>query len=231
MKKETHLIKRIAIIFGSVLAATLIVIPVLFNILPTAVEVYAHSGRDGITEYLRSFGPEGLIITYLLQIVQVISIIIPAPTVWIPAGAAYGVVVGMLICFAGVVTGNFIVFLNARRLGTKITNILPGGKTRDKFAFLLKSKHPELLLFFAYLLPGVPNSFIPYIYASTGITTKKYLFIIGSASIPSILFSTYMGNLVLLGEYIKAGIFIAAFASIMGLAFLLRKKIIRFLDK
>ena len=96
--------KKISIAVFMIIAI-IIIIPI---IMPVFLDLFKSGGKEAAKKYLRSFGAKGIIIIFVLQIIQVLSIIIPAPPVWIIAGMTYGVFGGMRICIGGVVIGNAI---------------------------------------------------------------------------------------------------------------------------
>lgn len=182
--------------------------PIIKTLLPELLHIIQSGNYDSLVPYLRSFGALGIAAVILLQILQVITIIIPSPFIWIPAGIVFGVFEGLLFCLIGLLIGNAIAFLISRKLkiGTR-------SKQMEKvFAMMNQIKSPDLVLFLVSTLPGMPNGLIPYFYAPTKYSLPHFLLIIGMGSIPSILMSTLIGQLIIDKSYLQAGILMAVIA-------------------
>ena len=160
-----------------------------------------------------------------------LSIIIPAPPVWIIAGMTYGVFGGMLICIGGVVIGNAIAFYIGRRFGNKLINVLINKKIRNKLKFLETSDHSAIIEFLLYVIPGVPNNIIPYVYAQTSVSLKKFISIIAIASIPAILSCTFVGHNILSTNIEFVIVVIIIFIILIAIILINNKKIMDWMEK
>jgi uncharacterized membrane protein YdjX (TVP38/TMEM64 family) len=103
-----------------------------------------------------------------------------------------------------------------------------GAPKKQRFlsvATLNHLKHPEYISFFFYLIPGIPNGILPYIFARTRISIGKYLLSVSAASIPSVLLMTWLGERISKGDYKTAIILAAIFVVILTIVLIFRKKI------
>ena len=82
------------------------------------LEAYLHS-IDNFT---------GLLCLALLQILQVISVVLPGAPIQIAGGIVYGTWPSFFICHLSSVAANVIVFMAARRLGKKLDEFMPAEK-------------------------------------------------------------------------------------------------------
>lgn len=223
-------IKRFLIISAFVIIGVIIVIPIALQIMPVFLDLFRVGGKQAAEKYLLSFGAKGIIIILVVQIIQVLSLVIPAPTVWVVAGMTYGIFGGMLICIVGVVIGNAIAFYIARRFENRIINVLIDEKKRSKLKFLENSKHADIILFLLYVIPGVPNDILPYVYARTNIKWKRFISIIAVASIPSILSCTFVGHNILSGNLEFTLIIVVILLALFAMVLKNNKKIMTWLE-
>jgi uncharacterized membrane protein YdjX (TVP38/TMEM64 family) len=80
-------------------------------------------------------------------------------------------------------------------------------------------KRLHTLTFFLYFIPGTPKDLLTYFFGLTRMTLKEFLAITIFARIPTVVSSTFGGNLISSGHYIKAVVLfvVVAFLSLLGL--------------
>lgn len=216
MKKATRF-KVILAVTGSIIIISLLV-PILIHIAPTLYSMIKSGDYTQIEEYLRSFGVLGVLLAVILQILQVFSVIIPSPVVWLSVGAVYGMGWGLVICTVGIVSGNGIVFMLARKLKIRYE----AAAFQKKMGFLTNMKHQNIMTALMFLIPGFPNGIVPYISANTCISARKFLTIVTFSSIPSIIYTTGVGDLLMQGK-LKTAIIIIGIAVVLAAAALIFK--------
>ncbi|MDP4177850.1 MAG: VTT domain-containing protein [Bacillota bacterium] len=199
-KFNSNVVKKIFVISVSLIIIFSIVTPIIFNILPHIILLYKSGNKRALYEYLHSFGSKGILIIIILQVFQVLSFIIPAPTIWITAGLTYEPIEALFCCIIGIIIGNSIAFYLGRKFSNRLINALVSKDTLNKFSYIENSKHAVIIEFLLYLIPIIPNSIIPYIYARTSISYSKFISIIAVACIPSILFNAYFGHIAISGH-------------------------------
>lgn len=147
----------------------------------------------------------------LLQIIQVISIVIPIAPIQLAGGVVFGTVRGFIICHLSYVIGNVIVIFYARKardafriLGNR------GEKKKNKIIEKLNNGNVFFKLILFCIIPVVPNGIIPYAAAEMDISIPKFALAswIGDL-MPSLAFCC-AGHLAILRHYILAGLVIAA---------------------
>lgn len=207
-KSNSNVVKKIFLISFSLIIIFSIIIPIIFNILPHIIFLYKSDNKHALYEYLHSFGSKGILILIILQVFQVLSFVIPAPIIWITAGLTYEPLEALFCCIIGIVIGNSIAFYLGRKFGNRLIDALISKGNLSKFSYIENSKHAVLIEFLLYLIPIIPNSIIPYIYARTKISYFKFISIIAVACIPSILFSAYFGHIAISGHMTAAAIII-----------------------
>ena len=146
------------------------------SVLPGFLEVLEQGDEQEIEGYMRSFaGLRGLAMAFLLQFIQVVSIICPGGPIQIAAGVVFGFWRGYAVCEAGYLAANAAVFAAARRLGPGMERLFPvgeGGKSR--LNFIGNSKNPAFMVFLGCVTPVLPNGIVPYVAARTKIRPGRF---------------------------------------------------------
>lgn len=222
--RKTQILTLLSVI--AMLALTAVMLKDLF---PLLREVATHTKDEtAAVQYVDAHGMKGVPILVGLQALQTILAVIPSAAIQILTGLCYGIWWGTLINIAGCALGNSIVFLTMRQLKT-ITAPLSERMSRKKSWLnaekLARMKHPEWAALALFLIPGIPNGVIPYLFANTHISLRRYLLALVAGSVPSTFLCTFMGERLSKGSYTTAAILAVCVAAIAGAALLFRKKI------
>ncbi len=217
MKKEhSTIIKKKIIALISFIAAILIM-GFLSYFLVVRFSSIAYSETE-FKNYIQSFGIFGIAVAFAIQVVQVILAFIPGEFVEIGIGYAYGWFFGTLLCLAGVSTCSVIIFSLVKKFGIRFVELFVSTDKINKLRIINSEKKLKTLTFLLYFIPGTPKDLLTYFMGLTRITTKQFLAITLFARIPSVLTSTFGGNMVGKGNYIGAVLMflITAIISIAG---------------
>jgi hypothetical protein len=153
---------------------------------------------------------------------------------------------GLIICLAGSILGNMMVFVALRQFSTTLDHIFPKRakkrgvkKSADadpvkkrKLPFFLypeslnRMPHPEIVAFYVYLIPGIPNGVLPHIFARTKVSFGRYLIAVVAGNAPSTLVCTLVGDRLAKGDFFGAVIIILVFSACIGVALMMRRKLI-----
>jgi uncharacterized membrane protein YdjX (TVP38/TMEM64 family) len=226
----------LAIIVGLIALLCVMLIPILADIFG------GQDGRNAI-EIINAHGARGVPILACLQALQVITTVVPSMLIQIPAGLVYGTWAGLMICLAGSIIGNMIVFSALRQFSTTIDHIFPTRrkkreekarrpKKKSRLPFFLNPEslnrmpHPELVAFYVYLIPGIPNGVLPHIFARTKVSFARYLIAVVAGNAPATLVCTLVGDRLAHGDWRGAVVIILIFAACIGIALLMRRKLI-----
>lgn len=209
----------VAAIVGILLFALNIILPGFLNVLE-------HGDQQEIEDYIRSFGTlRGMLLAFLLQFMQIVSIFFPGGPIQIAIGVVFGTLYGFFICHVSYVLANLFVFLLARRLGSRIDRMLESNKSSDRLRFISESKHPAFMVMLACLMPFLPNGLVPYIASRTKLTPGKYLIAVWIGSIPCLLLLNAIGSKFASGQYVFVGVLCAVFAVFVALMIFRREAI------
>jgi uncharacterized membrane protein YdjX (TVP38/TMEM64 family) len=226
----------LATIVGLIVLLCVMLIPILADIFN------GQGGRNAI-EIIHSHGIRGVPILACLQALQVITTVVPSLLIQIPAGLVYGTWAGLTICLIGSILGNMIVFTALRQFSTTIDHIFPKRRKKreekarrprkkGRLPFFLNPEslnrmpHPELVAFYVYLIPVIPNGVLPHIFARTKVSFWRYLVAVTAGNAPSTLVCTIVGDRLAHGDWRGAVVIILIFVACVGIALMLRRKFI-----
>jgi uncharacterized membrane protein YdjX (TVP38/TMEM64 family) len=218
-----------------------LIVFLVVELIPLLKEVLQNTSDESkVLSYIQAYGAQGVPVLMALQALQVMMTFLPAAIIQILAGLSYGVWVGALICIAGTILGNLIVFTVLRQLKSAFSSFFKERGERGEMdeqadkpkknrflsiAKLNQMKHPEYVAFFLFLIPGLPNGILPYIFAQTKITTLRYLVSVAAACVPTTLLCTWLGERISKGDYQTAVILVVILIAILAVVLIFRKRI------
>lgn len=203
----------------------------LVDLFPLLKAVYVNREDESETiSYINAYGTRGMWAIVGLQALQVVVAFFPSLAIQMLAGLCYGVWLGALLCVVGYLVGNLLVFGALRQFKKSLGSLFQkkeSAKKRQLFNVekIKQMKNPEVMVFLLFLVPGLPNGILPYIFAGTNITFARYISCVTVASIPSVLFCTWLGYSVSQKHYLQAIIMSAVMAAILLLVFLKQDKL------
>jgi len=225
-------ILRVASLVAALLIIVLIVVVAINAILPGFLDVLERGDQTEIEQYIRSFGSiRGVLLAFLLQFIQILSIFFPGGPIQIAIGIVFGTLAGFLICHVGYVLANVLVFYSARKLGNRLDQLFAGSSRTRRLKFISEAKHPGYVVALSCLMPFLPNGLVPYIAARTKITTLHFLISVYLGSIPTLLMLCAIGNKILLGDYLKVAVLCAALVAGVVVLYFFRRKLFALFDR
>lgn len=176
------------------------------------------SDKNSMKEWISSFGIYDEVVFVLIRALQTVIKIIPAEPLEIGAGYIWGTYKGLALCMLGTEIGSAIILILTSVFGTKLLNMLFDLEQIKKWSFISNVKRKYLFLTVLYLIPGTPKDFITYFVGVTDTKILPFLIITGLARIPSIVTSTWCGEILDKGSLMH---FILAFSAITIISLLL----------
>lgn len=214
--------KKINIIINIIAIIILIVLFILIyiNFKDELRLLETKEGRDQLIEMIQSTGIFGSIILILIQALQVIVAFIPGEFVEIISGAMFGPILGLIICLIGLNLGTLAIYGLVKLFGRPFVNENIKNK-KFKLEFLNDPKRSLIIIFFVFLLPGIPKDILIYPMPLTKVKMTRFMIVSSIARIPSILSSTFIGASIIEGNYISSIIVFVVFfvLAIIGLIF------------
>jgi uncharacterized membrane protein YdjX (TVP38/TMEM64 family) len=216
VREEEFRILSVILIFVIAALITLMCI----DLIPLMKSVVSHIKYETvISSELRQLGVKGVIILISLGALQIVSAIFPALPIQILYGVTYGVIYGTVISIAGVMLGNVLIFVLVRRMKFVFHfSFHPHNKGKKKskwdFAFLKNSEKIRLMAFLLFLIPGIPNGVLQYLFAN----------------VPSVLMNILIGDRLSAGDLTTSLIILGGIAAFSVITIRKRKQIMKYIQ-
>lgn len=195
---------------------------------PHLWEALKSGDESKIESFLNENGMwQGLIYLFLLQAIQVISIILPGAPIEIAGGMAYGFLKSFIVCHLAFVFANVLIFAFGRRVRS---DFIDSEKTAKVFDFLGKGD-PFVMLVLCFMIPVLPNGIIPYAASTTRISGLKYAFSVFVGSSVQIFMMCAIGRKILTHDYLFMAIIIVLDFIAMFFLYKYRNNINNFVTK
>ncbi|MGI6721633.1 MAG: TVP38/TMEM64 family protein [Anaerovoracaceae bacterium] len=207
------------------ICAAVIVIYIVQRHAPPILKIIESGNITGIRDYLNAYGTDGKYLIVVLQIIETVSIVLPAAPVYICAGVMFGKVPGILICYGTNIGINILMFLFSRHTGKSFS--LPWIRKKDSLftKFLQSSKHIGRVVFIMSLLPIVPGGTIPLLSAKTDITLLNFTKALAAGCLPQLIIYVCCGDILVSDGYRIIIPIIIVLVALGGLCFLFRKQL------
>ena len=174
---------------------------------------------------IKNTGFVGFLILLLVDIFQILVAFIPGEIVEIVAGAMFGPWVGTLLCLLGLTIANYLIYYLVKLLGKPFASLNVKEKEFTRFKFLNEPGRALIILFFFFLIPGIPKDFVVFLIPFTTISIHKFVLVSIIARIPSIIPSTFAGNAILGDNLWVAGVIMGVMVVISIIGIVFNKKI------
>ncbi len=183
------------------------------------------NGKEEIMKKIKNTGFVGFLILLLVDIFQILVAFIPGEIVEIVAGAMFGPWVGTLLCLLGLTIANYLIYYLVKLLGKPFASLNVKEKEFTRFKFLNEPGRALIILFFFFLIPGIPKDFVVFLIPFTTISIHKFVLVSIIARIPSIIPSTFAGNAILGDNLWVAGVIMGVMVVISIIGIVFNKKI------
>lgn len=134
---------------------------------------------DSLREYIEGFGLYGPAILTLIQALQVVLPVMPGFLGCIVGASLFGALGGFWCNYIGISVGSIAAFLLARRFGVALVKkMVPMEKYQSCVEWVNRKKSYTVVLFLAILLPLAPDDFLCYFSGLTGMSARRFTWII-----------------------------------------------------
>lgn len=191
MDKRTKIL-RILLSFGIVIVLTVFI----WKLAPFIKNLSTIEGQLAFKAKIDTMGIGGLILLFVLQVLQIMLVILPGEPFEVLAGMCYGTWGGWLFITVSVFITTIIIFFTVRKLGHKY---LYNFFQKDKVDKIMKSKlfknsrNIDIILFIVFFLPATPKDLFVFIGGLLPIKPTRFILIATFARFPSIITSTMVG--------------------------------------
>ena len=216
--------KLIAVIKLAVIVLVIISVPLyLYFTHPEIIREY--SDADAIKGLLLSYKKESALIYLGLNIFQVICSL-PGQIFQLAGGYAFGFWLALPLTIIGVFIGCSIAFTVSKKLGHDAIRTLFGGKKVTELLDKLDSEKGIVILFVAYLIPGMPKDLVNYVAGLTDIRYRAFIILCMCGRLPGMMVSLFIGSSVTNGNYTRAIIAAVCVLAAAGICLIKREAII-----
>ena len=134
---------------------------------------------ESFRAYVESFGLFAPVVLVVIQAIQVILPVLPGFLGCIVGAGIFGAMGGFWCNYIGISAGSIIAFLLARYFGTSLVQcMVPMEKYSSFVDWINRRRSYTFILFLAILLPLAPDDFLCYFSGLTGMSAKKFTWII-----------------------------------------------------
>ena len=134
---------------------------------------------ETLQAYIATFGVFAPVILITIQAIQVILPVLPGFLGCIVGAGMFGAAGGFWCNYIGISAGSVIAFLLARRFGVELVRLMvPMEKYQKWVDWVNTRKSYTVVLFLAILLPLAPDDFLCYFSGLTGMSTRRFTWII-----------------------------------------------------
>ena len=190
--------------------------------------LFEEGGTEILKEEVQNAGVGGIFVILGIQLLQIIVAVIPGEVVQVAAGMVYGTWGGFAIIVVGCVISSAIIFILVRKLGAPFVQNMVSTKYLEKFRAFEATGKLDLIVFFLFLIPGLPKDMFTYLVPLTDMPLGKFLILANVARMPGILVSTFASNGIMQGDYVTSIILFAVAGVIAVLGIVFRDKILAF---
>ncbi len=184
---------------------------------------------DAVKLYLQEFGVTGAILIAILEMLQMIVIFIPAEFVQIAAGLAYPIYFAIPICVFGICLGATAIFSIVRLFHLRLELMEKRvGKIQKLVTKINRPASITIIMYLLFVMPLIPFGAICYFAASSEISYRRYILVVATGVLPSVLSSFVLGNVMALTIGTKWFILavcvvaIGFFALLFGIAWIIK---------
>lgn len=174
-----------------------------------------------IKDIIMAYGSYSVVAFLVMQAVQVIIFFIPGEVIQIAGGYVFGIVYGSLYSLIGITAGSAIAYGVSWIFGKPLINKIVAEKHIVFFDRVSNLGNINQIVFFLYLVPGIPKDVLAYICGISDISFKNFILYSTLGRIPAIIVSAYFGSS-MYGSNYKVLIFIAVIMIILFAAGILK---------
>ena len=149
----------------------------------------------------------------------------------IRAGKCRPGIKALLYAMIGAVLGTGLSFLLAKLLGRDFLHIFFGEEKMSYYIERLNSKQAYAIVFFLYLIPGIPKDMVSYAAGASEMRFKPFILLSAVGRLPGMVGCLLIGSMVESGNYVGVGVLLAIAVIACILCIVFRKRINVFLDK
>ena len=209
----------IKLILLTLILTTIVIIGI--RIAPWLYETSKNPQR--LRDYIAGYGNYGFLVYILIQAIQVIIVIIPGDIVMIGAGFIYGIPLGFILSYLGLMAGSITVFYISRYFGFDVVSRFFAVKKIEKINEILNSTKGTVGLFIICCVPFIPKDILMYVAGLTPINASRLFLVYGLSRIPTTLIWVSVGAHAFEKDYVGVGVTLAVMLALLAVVFFVGK--------
>lgn len=204
---------------------------IFFWLLPTLFQKWI--SEEDIEAFLAGkSGWRGLFYLVLFQAAQVLSVFFPGAAVQIAGGLVFGTLKSFSACLVSFVATNVGVFALARRHQDRLVRTdTKRGRKVQKVLDWINSSDPFFMCMLAYMMPGIPNGFVPYAAVHTKISLRQFSISVSLGSLIQILIMCSIGSRIMSGDFAVSFLLVLGSLALIFVLYRFKEWIIAFAQK
>lgn len=186
--------KQISKILIAVCVTSVLLFLTIRFLLPLCKLLATENGREEICMKVESYGFWAPFIFILLMATQIVVAFIPGGPLEMIAGMMFGGIWGTVWTVCGVLAGTCLVYLLVKRFGRPLVGYFVSEDKMQHFAILQDEDKLEILVFFLFLIPGIPKDLLTYVVPLTKMPGSRFFLLSTIARFPAIVASVLVGD-------------------------------------
>lgn len=168
-------------------------IPSFKNGVNSAITALKSGGINSVIEYIRGYGKQAAVISFLLMILQSIISPIPAVMITLANAAIFGWVKGAILSWSSAMVGAAICFFIARALGRDVVIKLSGKVALESIEEFF-NRYGNYTILIARLLPFISFDVVSYAAGLTSMGFWGFFIATGIGQLPATIVYSYTGG-------------------------------------
>ena len=193
--------------------------------------IHDFSSMQNVRALFARYKAQSVLFYILAQVLQIVICIIPGQWLQFTAGYMWGFWLGYLYSLIGALIGSVLTYYIARFLGHDAMHLIFGEEKINKWLEHMNSKKAVIIVFFIFLIPGIPKDLCNYVAGLSEIKMKPFLIVSLIGRSPGMMGSLLIGRQIGSGGYVSAAVIAAAAVILCVLCVIFRKQVTRVLDK
>lgn len=131
---------------------------------------------QALVRVINGFGGWGMFVYFLIQVLQVVILPLPAAVCYIPGSLIWGPLTATLVASAGVIVGSIICYFIGKFFGKRAVVWIAGRENTEKYSAYL-SKRGKVLFVLMQILPFFPDDILCMV---VGLTAMNFWFFLAT---------------------------------------------------
>ena len=186
--------RKMAMILVPIAIVVLFVIPSTRQSIFQIVKLLSTADTGPVKEYIRSFGPLAVIVSFLLMVFQSLAAPLPAFLITFANAAVFGWVWGAVLSWTSSMAGAAACFGIAKLYGRNVVVKLTGKAALESVDGFF-NKYGAKSIVIARLLPFMPFDIVSYATGLTSIRFWPFFLATGLGQLPATIVYSYSGDM------------------------------------